>query len=231
MIKDNIFRIQGQIASVCGKIGRDPNNITLVGITKYADVKQIKEALEGGLTHIGENKVQQALKKFSVLDSLEVKSQRHMVGHLQTNKVKQALEIFDLIESVDSLKCAKEIEKQAKVLNRIVEILIQVNTSVESQKYGVDKNSAISFIEEVSELENIRIMGLMTIAPMTEDKEVIREAFKSLRQILNTAKEQFANKKLVNMHILSMGMTDDFEIALEEGSNMIRIGRAIFHSE
>ena len=140
MIKDNIATIRGQIASVCRKIGRNPEEITLVGVTKYSDLSKIKEAVLAGLADIGENKIQDAKEKFAQLKFDQNKVTKHMLGHLQTNKVKTALEIFDVIQSVDSLRLGEEIQKQAVKLNKIIDVLIEVNTSDEEQKYGVKKD-------------------------------------------------------------------------------------------
>ncbi|OGW96544.1 MAG: YggS family pyridoxal phosphate enzyme [Omnitrophica WOR_2 bacterium GWA2_45_18] len=231
MIKANISKIQGKIASVCKKIGRNPSEVILIGVTKYAEADKIKEAIEAGLTHIGENKVQEAQRKFPALEPFNAKMTKHMIGHLQTNKVKPALRYFDFIQSVDSLKLAVEIEKQATVLNKNVDILVEVNTSMEEQKFGMDAYEVIPLIEEISRLPHIRVRGLMTISALTDRQEVARKCFQDLRFLNDRCKEAFAGRPGVNMQFLSMGMTDDYEIALEEGSNMLRIGRAIFAEE
>lgn len=228
MIKDQIARINSDISLICQKIPRDPQEITLVGVTKYASKNEIKEAMDAGLTDIGENKVQEALKKFSFQEEVKPKVTKHMIGHLQTNKVKQALKVFDLIQTVDSIKLAEKIEKEADRLNKIVDILVQVRTSEEMQKYGVSKEGVLDLLEPIAELKHIRIKGLMTIASYVEDQEEVRICFRKLRQIFDEMAMQFSGVKNVQMIYLSMGMTADYKIALEEGSNMIRIGRAIF---
>jgi len=227
MIHDQLSRIEAQIATICRNLGRDPEEIALVGVSKYADSRQIKEAVGAGLTHIGENKVQEAAKKFSVLEEVGKEVTRHMIGHLQTNKVKQALLTFDMIQSVDSLKLATEIDKQAHKLDRVVDILIQVNTSGEEQKYGLSPQETAALIEQIINLKHIRVLGLMTIAPLTDDEGVIRRSFQDLKSLSDQIKDKFSADN-VSMKYLSMGMTNDFKIALEEGSNMLRIGRAIF---
>lgn len=228
MIRDNIARIRGHIEAVCRRVGRDPREITFVGVTKFAGVPQIKEAVKSGLTHIGENKVQEARKKFSALGDCGVKVTRHMIGHLQTNKVKHALEIFDLIQSVDSVKLAAAIEAQAAKANKNIDVLVQVNTAGEEQKFGAAPSEVAALIEEVIKLKHIRLLGLMTIAPLTQDREIIRRCFRDLRRLNDRISERFPAGERLEMKYLSMGMTADYEIALEEGANMVRIGRAIF---
>lgn len=228
MIHDNIQRILSHIEAVCRRAERDPNEITLVGITKFANVAEVREAVRAGLTHIGENKVQEARKKFSILDDLDAKVTKHMVGHLQANKVRQALEIFDYIQSVDNLKLAVAIEKQAAKLNKQIDILIQVNTAEERQKFGIEPSEVFTLIEAMANLEHVCVCGFMTMAPLVKDEEVIRKCFRDLRFLRDQTIQRFSGSERVVMKYLSMGMTGDYEIAIEEGSNMVRIGRAIF---
>ena len=228
MIREHLASIQKNISLICQRLGRNPAEITLIGVTKYATVEKIKEALTCGLTDVGENKVQEAEKKFPQLDSIAPKLRKHMIGHLQTNKAKDALKYFDLIQSVDSLKLAQEIDKQAAKINRVADILVQINTSGEEQKYGAEKTQALSLVDEITSLQHVRILGLMTMAAFTEDKEAVRVSFRALREIRDQVSKKFGGHERVQMKYLSMGMTDDYEIALEEGSNMVRIGRAIF---
>ncbi|OGX38192.1 MAG: YggS family pyridoxal phosphate enzyme [Omnitrophica WOR_2 bacterium RIFCSPHIGHO2_02_FULL_50_17] len=231
MIRENFSRVSGHIASVCQRLGRDPVEIILVGATKYAEAPQIKEALEAGLKHIGENRVQEAQKKFAALDGFHVRAVRHMIGHLQTNKVRQAIELFDLIQSVDSIKLAEEIEKQAAKLNKDITILVEVNTSGEEQKFGAKPDEVPALIQNISRCPHIRLHGLMTMAPLTEDKGMIRQCFRDLRELSDAVEENFAGHERIEMKYLSMGMTSDYEIALEEGADMLRIGRAIFNEK
>jgi len=226
MIQDNISGILDKITAICQRIGRDPNEIVLVGVTKFADVSQVNEAIQSGLRHIGENKVQEAKKKFSLIKNSDFKVTRHMIGHLQTNKVKHALESFDLIQSVESLKLAATLEARAAGQNRNIDILLQVNTAGDEQKFGCAPREVIELIEEIIKLNHVCLLGLMTIAPLTQDMDITRKCFKDLRLLRDQISGQFTDD--VEMKYLSMGMTDDYEIALEEGSNMIRIGRAIF---
>ena len=228
MIKERLVQIHKDIEAVCKRIGRNHKEIILVGASKYADAAQIKEAVAAGLKHIGENKVQDAMEKFILLDKEHVHVTRHMLGHLQTNKARPAVEIFDLIQSVDSIKLADEIEKHAVRLDKTVEILVEVNTSGEEQKFGVQANEVLPLIEEISRCEHIRLSGLMTMAPFTKDQGVVRKCFRDLRELFDAVEDEYATHPRVAMKYLSMGMTEDYAIAIEEGSNMVRIGRAIF---
>lgn len=228
MIKDHLVRIHEHIEDICRRIGRNPKEIILVGASKYADAFQIKEAVAAGLKHIGENRVQDALAKFVILDQERVHVTRHMLGHLQTNKAQDAVGIFDLIQSVDSIRLADEIEKHAAKLNKTMEILVEVNTSGEEQKFGVPPDEVLTLIEEVSRCPHIRLSGLMTMAPYTQDKGIIRKCFRDLRELFDAVEDEYATHPRVEMKSLSMGMTEDYAIAIEEGSNMVRIGRAIF---
>ena len=228
MIRDNIVNIQERISIICKELGRNPADIVLVGVTKYSDDLTIKEAVEAGLTHIGENRVQDARQKFPILETVNAKVTKHLIGHLQTNKVKYAVEIFDLIQSVDSEKLAQEIEKQARKLNKQVDILVQVNTSGEEQKFGSEKDAAVDLVRFISKLEHIRVCGLMTIAPFVDDEEIVRQSFRDLKILFDQFSREYVDSDRVEMQYLSMGMTADFPVALEQGANMIRVGRAIF---
>ena len=228
MIQDRLAQVHKDIEAVCKRIGRNHKEVILVGASKYADAATIKEAVAAGLKHIGENKVQDAMEKFVLLDQEHVHVTRHMLGHLQTNKAKHAVEIFDLIQSVDTIKLADEIEKHAVKLNKMMEILVEVNTSGEEQKFGALEGEVLPLIEEISRCEHIRLSGLMTMAPYTPDKGVIRKCFRDLRELFDAVEDEYATHPRVEMKYLSMGMSEDYEIAIEEGSNMVRIGRAIF---
>ena len=228
MIQDNIARISGKIDAVCRRIGRNPDEITFIAVTKFADIPEIKEVIAAGLTHIGENKVQDAQRKFPAFENSQIKVTRHMIGHLQTNKVKQALEVFDCIQSVDSLNLAVAIEPQAAKLNKDIDILVQVNTAGEKQKFGITPSEVSALIERIVELKHVHLQGLMTIAPFVEDREIIRRCFRDLRILRDEISGRFSAEHSITMKYLSMGMTEDYDIALEEGANMIRIGRAVF---
>lgn len=195
----------------------------MVAVTKTATIEQTKEAISAGVRIIGENKVQEAKKKYQILTG---DIEWHLVGHLQTNKVKYAVEIFDLIHSVDSIKLAKEIDKRSLQFGKITNVLVEVNVSGEETKYGIRPEEVELFLGEISKFSGIRIRGLMTIAPIVKNKEEVRPYFKELKEL--SEKMRNKNIKNVKMDYLSMGMTDDFEVAIEEGANMIRIGRGVF---
>lgn len=222
-VKDNLETINKKIKEAALKVNRDPQEIKLVAVTKTATLEQIKEAINEGVKIIGENKVQEAKKKYQVLTT-EVKW--HLIGHLQTNKVKYAVEIFDLIHSVDSIKLAKEIDKRSVQFKKTIDVLIEVNISGEETKYGYNPEKVEAFLKEISEFSGIRVRGLMTIAPISKNKEEVRPYFRRLRELSERIRDK--NIKNIKMDYLSMGMTDDFEIAIEEGANMVRIGRGIF---
>lgn len=230
MVKDNILKVRSRIHTACSRANRDPQAITLVAISKGRDSRQIEEALDAGITDIGENKVQEALLKYNNQLTNEPTNQRtitwHMVGHLQTNKVKDAVRIFDLIHSVDSIRLAQEIDKQAAKIGKVQDILIEVKTSPEETKSGIDPVEAAGLIQQIASLKHINTRGLMTIAALSGDPEKARPYFRRLREL----KEEINNLQPTSydLQTLSMGMTDDFEVAIEEGANMVRIGRAIF---
>lgn len=231
MISENLDRIRDKIFLLCGRLGRNPSEVVLVGVSKYAQVSQIREAVEAGLKNIGENRIQEAQEKFAQLAGAFPGITKHMIGHLQTNKVKYAVELFDLIQSVDNLELIQEIEKQAQKRKKNVDVLLEVKTSCEEQKTGIAPEETFSLIDAVSKCEHVRLLGLMTMASHTQDKEVIRNCFRQLKKLFEQAKKTFVQASNVEMKYLSMGMSDDFEIAIEEGSNMVRIGRAIFSGE
>ncbi len=187
----------------------------MVGISKTFSPDRVVDALRSGLTNIGENRIQEALPKIAMVAPLGLDVRWHLVGHLQTNKVKQALEAFDLIHSVDSLRLAEAISKHAV---RRVSVLMEVNIGVEATKFGVAPDDVVAVAKSVSLLPNIDLQGLMTVAPASENAEAVRPYFRRLRELRDT----------LGLRHLSMGMSDDFQVAIEEGSTMVRIGRAIF---
>jgi hypothetical protein len=223
IIKNNLEIINGKIKKAALKANRNPQEIKLVAVTKTATIEQIKEAISVGVKIIGENKVQEAKEKYQIL-SADI--EWHLVGHLQTNKVKYAVEIFDLIHSVDSIKLAKEIDRRSLQFGMITNVLVEVNVSGEETKYGIKPEEVEPFLKEISEFSRTRVRGLMTIAPIAEDKEEVRPYFRKLRELFKEIKSK--NIKNIKMDYLSMGMTEDFEVAVEEGANMVRIGRGIF---
>jgi pyridoxal phosphate enzyme (YggS family) len=222
-VADNIKKLHARIAETCARSGRNPAEIELVAVTKRVDMARIEQAVESGVRILGENKVQEAWQKYRQ-SALNVRW--HMIGHLQTNKVKRVLQFADMIQSVDSLRLAQEIDLQAQRLAKTVDILIQVNTSGESSKFGLSPDDTDRTIGAISELPNVRIRGMMTIATFTSDKSLVRSCFRSLREIRDKIAQK--NYSRVDMRELSMGMTDDFEFAIEEGGTILRIGRLIF---
>ena len=182
MIKESILRINAQILRICSKINRNPEEISIVTVSKGRSPQEIKEVILAGITEIGENRVQEAILKYRVL-STEYRVKWHMVGHLQTNKIKEAVKIFDLIQSVDSLDLAAEIDKQAAKINKIQDILIEIKTSTEATKLGLKPDEAIEVIKEIVRLKNINVKGLMTIAPLVDNPEKARPYFRMLREL------------------------------------------------
>ncbi|MDD4939758.1 MAG: YggS family pyridoxal phosphate-dependent enzyme [Candidatus Omnitrophica bacterium] len=225
MIRDNIFKVRERVDAACLRAKREPSAVTIVAVSKGRPAEQVKEALGAGILDIGENRVQEALLKYDQLRDSGLVIKWHMVGHLQTNKVKDAVRIFDLIQSVDSLRLAEEIDRQASKINKVQDILFEIKTSPEETKTGVDPDKAAEVMKEAGRLKNINVKGLMTIAPIVEDPGQARQFFRKLREI---SENLFGRHPETDASVLSMGMTDDFETAVEEGATMVRIGRAIF---
>jgi len=216
MIKDNIERVKERIRASCFKTGSNPDRISIVCVTKGQPIEGISELAGLGYRDIGENKVQEALSKFKQISGLKW----HMIGHLQTNKVKEAVRIFDLIHSVDSMNLAEEINKQALKVSKVQGILIEVKSSPEETKFGVLPADLEEIYAGAVKLSNLKVKGLMTIAPLTDNIEETRKYFALTRKLRD---------KIDPGWLLSMGMSDDFEVAIEEGADIIRIGRAIFN--
>ena len=214
-IEQNVRRIEERIAGACERSGRSPGQVALVAVTKKIDVPAIKAAFDAGVADFGENRVQEAQPKIERLENLRPRLTWHMVGHLQTNKAKTAVNIFDIIHSVDSLRLAEELSRRSQ---RDLSVLIEVNITGEETKSGFPKNDANGAITRIARLPNIVIEGLMTIAPWVNNAEQVRTVFRQLRQLRDAQ----------GLKHLSMGMTDDFEVAIEEGATLVRIGRAIF---
>ena len=222
-IKNNLEIINKKIKKAALKVNRNPEEIKLVAVTKTATTEQIEEAINAGVKIIGENRVQDAKKKYQIFTA---DVEWHLIGHLQTNKAKYAVEIFNCIHSVDSIKLTQEIDKRSLQFGKIMDVLVEVNVSGEETKYGIKSEEVETFLKEISEFPRIRIRGLMTIAPIVEDKEEVRPYFRKLRELSEKIKSK--NIENIKMDYLSMGMTEDFEVAIEEGANMVRIGRGIF---
>ncbi len=224
-LKENIIAVNSRIAEAANRTGRSPEDIKLVVVTKTRSISIIESAIDFGIKYIGENRVQEAKQKIPLLQ--DKINEFHFIGHLQTNKIRKLLALKpDLIHSIDNLKTATKLNDHMLELGLIQEILIQVNTSGEDTKSGVEPDLAIGLVKNVSSLSNIKIMGLMTIGLLTSNQSRIRDCFRRLHDLAAEIRE----KKISNteMKYLSMGMTDDFEIAIEEGANIVRIGSAIF---
>lgn len=219
-IMNNIKNLRTRIEIAAAKADRNPDEVTIVAVAKTVPIPRIEEAIDCGIRIIGENRVQEASKKFSVLHN---RVDWHMVGHLQTNKTKEALKIFTMIQSLDSLKLAQEIDKRA---TKRIDCLIEVNTSKEPSKFGMPPEELFDFYETIKTLQNIHVLGLMTIGPgwAIQDPEASRPCFSMLRDLRDELSQEFDQP----FPVLSMGMTSDFEVAVETGSNMVRIGTAIF---
>lgn len=221
-IKENIDIVNEKIQNSLDKVGRD-DKVNLIVVTKTIDIDRINEAIEAGATDIAENKVQELRTK---LDEIQTDVNFHMIGHLQTNKVKYIFDRVKLIHSLDRMSLTKEIDKRARKLGISVETLIQVNVAEEESKFGLKVDEVLPFIEKTINYPNVKIKGLMTMAPFTAEEKVIREVFRKMVDLKEKIKQQ--NYKELSMDYLSMGMTNDYEIAIEEGSNMVRVGTAIF---
>ena len=222
LIKENIEVIKKEIETIYLERNREPKDVTLIAVTKTVDIERIKEAIDAGITNIGENRVQEIMDKY---EDLKNYANFHLIGHLQSNKVKYIIDKVKLIHSVDSMKLIDEIKKRAEKSNTIVNMLIQVNVAREDTKFGIDINEVDDYIEYASKFDNIKVQGLMTIAPYFEDAEKTRPIFRTLKEKF----DELSNNKYnnVEMKYLSMGMTNDYKIAIEEGSNMVRIGTKI----
>jgi len=226
MIAENIQNIKENVKKACFRVGRDPQSIELIAVTKTFGVDRISEAFSAGIADFGENYVQELVEKKNSLSSNQIRW--HFIGHLQSNKVKYVIDWIHLIQSVDSTTLAEEIQKRAAKTNRVIDVLVEVNTSEEATKYGIKPAFAIELIKKVRAFSHINLKGLMTIGPFTEVKDESRAAFKLLKNIFDEANAGgFLQKPLT---VLSMGMTHDYEVAIEEGSTMLRIGTAIFGS-
>ena len=223
MIADNLKSVRQRMTRCCEKSGRSSEEIGLICVTKETDIPQIEKVLDLGVKDLGENRVQELVSKYKIIGD---RAAWHLVGHLQTNKVRDAVKIAVLIHSVDSIRLAKEIDKEAGRINKVQDILVHVNTSGEESKFGIAPEDAIDFVTEVSLYPDIVITGLMTIAPEVDDPEKARPYFRKLCELRDEINSVRSTQYAVR--ILSMGMSNDFEAAIEEGSNMVRIGRAIF---
>ena len=226
ILKEKIDNVRKRIEKAACKSNRMATDITLLCVVKEATIADVVRAIEDGVEDLGENRVQDALLRRDQLSSNLDAIRWHFIGHLQKNKVKKAVRLFDVIHSLDSLDIAEEIDSSAGDMGKIQEVLLQVNVSGEDTKHGISGERLSDFIESIRALENIKVTGLMTLAPYSANPEDSRPHFKSLRAL----RDRLANFNRVNVNIsnLSMGMSGDFEVAIEEGADIVRIGSAIF---
>lgn len=222
-LRDNIQEINKKIEAACQRAGRNKDEVTLIAVTKTIEESIINASLAYGIVAIGENKVQEVTRKY---DQIEKGVEWHLIGHLQTNKVKYIIDKVDLIHSLDSLKLAREIDKRAAQHHRVMPVLIQVNIADEDSKFGIGQKELNQLLEDVSTLKNIKVVGLMNIAPFYGYPEEARRDFKIMKQLFEACKRLAYDN--VEMKYLSMGMTGDFEVAVEEGANLLRVGTGIY---
>ncbi len=223
-MKERLARINKRIADAAIGCGRIPESVRLVAVSKTVNADRVTQAIDAGAAILGENYIQEARDKFNTLYERSV--QWHFIGHLQSNKAKYAVRMFDLIHSVESFKLAKALDKEARKNGKVQDILIQVNISREETKSGITETDAVELIEQISGLENLRVKGLMTMPPFFDAPEQARPFFHQLARLRDRIVER--NIPGVSMQELSMGMTGDFEVAIQEGATLVRIGTAIF---
>lgn len=226
MIRENINRVQERIATACRRAGRAAGSVTLVAVSKIFPAAKVREAYECGLRRFGENRVQEAEGKVAELRDLDI--EWHLIGHLQSNKARKAAEIFQFIESLDALKLAEKLNQARESSREPLRVLLQVDLGREETKFGIPEEETLEVTRKVSQLSHLRICGLMTMPPYSEDPEQARPYFRSLRELAESISRQKLSN--VSMEVLSMGMSHDFEVAIEEGSTMVRVGTAIFGS-
>ncbi|HKN19541.1 MAG TPA: YggS family pyridoxal phosphate-dependent enzyme [Dissulfurispiraceae bacterium] len=225
MLIENASAILKKISHAAMRAGRSPDGVKLIAVTKTVEIEKIKEAVDIGLRIFGENRVQEAQKKIPALKSDVSDSgiEWHLIGHLQKNKAKYAVPLFDLIHTIDSVELAEEINRQAEKIDKIQKVLVQVKLSGEETKHGVSEEGLVPLLKRVKGMNNLNLKGLMAIPPFFEDPEKTRPYFRRLRELIETAE-----KAGCNLTELSMGMSNDFEVAIEEGATMVRIGTALF---
>lgn len=225
-VAQNIADILKNVEASAKKIGKDLEDITVIAVTKTVDSDRALKAYEVGLNNFGENRVQEFNKKYESLKNFDINW--HIIGHLQTNKVKYIIGKVKLIHSLESISLAEEIDKRSKQNDLVTDVLVELNIAEEESKFGIKKENLIDFLKSIEGFENIKIVGLMTVAPFVEDKEEVRWVFKEMKQLYDTVSNM--SFKNVDMRYLSMGMTNDYDIAIEEGANIVRVGTAIFGS-
>jgi len=223
-IARNLHEINERLQAACARVGRDANEIRLIGVTKMVPVERIREGIEAGLRILGENYVQEARRKLERLSDLPVSW--HFIGHLQSNKARLVVEAFDWIHTVDRESLAREIDRQAHRRGKPVPVLLQVNTGQEDSKSGLAPEELLPFFQRLSSWDGLEVRGLMALPPYYDDPDQVRPHFRRLRELLQELRERSATPE--NLSELSMGMSHDFEAAIEEGATMVRIGTALF---
>jgi pyridoxal phosphate enzyme (YggS family) len=219
----NIAQVRAQIAAAAHKAGRKPGEITLIAVSKTRPVELVKMAYNLGITDFGENRVQEALPKISTFHPSGLRW--HMIGHLQSNKASKVVQAFDSVQSVDSLHLAQILQRYAEAHSITLPILLEVNIAGEKSKAGMTPEEALQVAPQIAAFPSLQVQGLMTVAPLVEDPEDVRPTFRALRALRDRLKEEVPT---CSWHHLSMGMTDDYSVAIEEGATIVRIGRAIF---
>ena len=223
MLRENYRQVEENIRRACGRAGRDPGDVTLIAVSKTKPVELLREAYDLGTRVFGENKVQEIVEKY---EALPKDIRWHMIGHLQRNKVKYIIDKVDLIHSVDSVRLAETIEKEAAKHDLTANILLEVNVAEEESKFGLKVDEVEQVVDEIAKFSHIKVCGLMTIAPFVENPEENRPYFRRLRNLsVDIGAKKVDN---VTMSILSMGMTNDYEVAVEEGATMVRVGTGLF---
>ena len=217
-IKENIAEVRNEIAEACKRAGRSPDSVKLLVATKYADASMIRQVVEAGVTLIGENRVNEAHEKFSRLNGLIKGVEKHFIGTVQRNKARRIVELFDVVESIDSLKVARTLNERAYEQGKVLPVFMEINIAGEESKSGIAPEEADGFYSKLLRMTNLKIKGLMTLAPLTEPENT-RKYFRRMKQLAD---------KLA-LPELSMGMSNDFRIAVEEGSTLVRVGRLIFY--
>ena len=223
MIRENLEIVEKNISAACKRAGRERSEVTLIAVSKTKPVSDIRQAMDCGITVFGENKVQEIRDK---TDEIKEKLSFHMIGHLQVNKVKYLPGRVCMIHSVDNRKLADEIERQAQKHDMVMDVLVEVNMAGEDSKFGIAPEDAPDFVREISSLKHLNVRGLMTIAPYTDDPESNRQYFRGLRELKDSINAM--NIEGICMDTLSMGMTGDYEVAIEEGATFVRVGTGIF---
>lgn len=217
--------VRGRIAAAAARVGRDPAGVTLIGASKQVPAERLREAAVQGLAQLGENRIQEAREKIEALADLRGGLTWHLIGHLQSNKAKVAAALFDWVQSLDSLELARELDRRAREAGRRLQVLVEVNTSGEASKFGVPPERALEVLAGLDGLERLEPRGLMTVGPLSEDAATVRAAYAALAERLHAAQRAFPAWRLDQ---LSMGMSGDFELAVEEGATMVRVGTALF---